>query len=102
MCTFTLFQQILSLVAEETEVSPDDILSPSRKEEVVDARCLLVYVLLRCGFSRGRTASLIHQTVRSVGYILASWEQRRKKRILGINLENIRKQLGSNFFSLSL
>jgi hypothetical protein len=101
MCKSVLFQHLLSAVSSETEIPSDEILSTSRIEEVVDARYILVCLLARCGYTRHAIASLIHQSVRSVGYILSSSVRREQKHIVRINLENIRKRMGNNAFSAS-
>ena len=47
MCKEDIFNEIIQVVSRETEISPRIILSGSKETEVVDARYLLVYFLLR-------------------------------------------------------
>lgn len=44
-----IFSQILSDVSSEAEIDSDRILSDSRVEEVVDARYLVIFLLLAKG-----------------------------------------------------
>lgn len=47
MCKADIFNEIIQIVSRETEIAPKVILSGSKEAEVVDARYLLVYFLLR-------------------------------------------------------
>jgi hypothetical protein len=103
MSKSVIFREVLSAVSAETEIPTSIILSASRLQEVVDARCLLVYALSRCGYTRAHIAAFVGRTPRSVGYVLSQWSVRLSaSRLLRINWENIRKQLGSNAFFSSL
>lgn len=99
MCKSEIFAEILQAVSQETEISPEQILSPKKDEETVDARYLLVYFLSRNGFCSSRIASCIHKDIRTVNLILTCFEERKEHRkYFGILLENIRKQLGNKGF----
>ena len=47
MCKSEIFAKIINIVSKETEVSVDQILSSDKKMETVDARYLLVSLLLK-------------------------------------------------------
>jgi len=92
-----IFAEILYAVSRETEIAPEQILSYRRDEETMDARYLLVYFLSRQGFTASRIAGWIQRDARTVNNLIAGFAQRRyNRRMFGVNLENIRRQLGIN------
>lgn len=96
MCKSRIFAEILNIVSSETEVPASQILSKKKDEETVDARYLLVYSLSMQGLTQTQIARLIGKDVRTVNNILNGFEERgRTRKMFGINLENIRKQLGN-------
>lgn len=48
MCN-KIYNEVLNLVASETEISPEIIVSKSRVEEIVDARQLVVWFCFKAG-----------------------------------------------------
>ncbi len=46
-----IFNSILSCVAEATELSTEQILSSNRKQEIVEARAMVIYFCKRYGLS---------------------------------------------------
>lgn len=97
MCKSRIFAEVLNVVASETEVPAEQILSCKKDEETVDARYLLVYFLSLEGFTQVQISRLIGKDVRTVNNILNGFDMRRMNRkMFGINLENVRKQLGIN------
>lgn len=89
-----LFNRALSLIEEETEVSRDLILSANKKEEVVDARSLLVYTLYEQGIYPQKIAELSGICPRCIQpFILKFRDRMESRRILGINYENVRRRL---------
>ena len=99
MCKLEIFAEILQAVSQETEIPPEQVLSPKKDEETVDARYLLVYFLSRNGFCSSRIASCIHKDIRTVNLILTHFEEREAHRkYFGIMLENLRKTLGNKGF----
>ena len=100
MCKSEIFAEILQTVSQETEIPPEQILSARKDEETVDARYLLVYLLMRSGFNHARIASLIRKGRRTVNNIANHLRDRfSSRKMLGISLENIRKQLGNKYFN---
>lgn len=92
-----IFQHILDVVANETEVSQDYILGGRKDGDTVDARHLLVYMLFVRGFSVQQIAKLIHKTSRGVNTMIANIPDRlRSRKILRIQKENIVNMLGIN------
>lgn len=99
MCKSEIFAKILQVVAQETEVSAEQILSSKKDEETVDARYLLVHFLSRQGFSQSSIAKFICKNIRTVNNIITGFSGRqRNRKMFGINLENIRNTLGNNSF----
>lgn len=97
MCKSRIFAEILNVVSSETEVPASQILSKKKDEETVDARYLLVHSLSVQGFTQTQISRFISKDVRTVNNILNGFEERgRSRKMFGINLENIRKQLGNN------
>lgn len=89
-----LFARTLAIVAEETEISQDAILSKSIREEVVDARHLLVWFLSRQGLHPSQIAELTGMRPRSVSYALTYISSRVASSLYLRHLaETIRKRL---------
>lgn len=49
MCKSEIFAKIIGFVSKETEIPEHEIIGTSRKEEVVDARCILIRLLIESG-----------------------------------------------------
>lgn len=89
-----LFNRVLSLIEEETEVNRNLILSGNKREEVVDARSLLIFVLHEQGMYPQKIAELSGICARCIPpFILKFQDRMRARRILGINYENVQKKL---------
>lgn len=92
-----IFETILKTVSKETGISAEQIISSCKMVEVVDARYILVNLLYWAGLYPSVISSLIGITTRSVNLILTNFETRKSYgKTLGINYENIKKQLGNN------
>ena len=65
MCN-RIFQEVLQLVAEETELSKEAILSKSRQAEVIDARHLVVWFCFTRGVYRRSIAEFLGITRQAV------------------------------------
>lgn len=86
---------VLDLVAEETEIPKELILSKSRAAEVVDARHLAIKLLYLKGIYPKRIAEIFGMSARSVRHIITTFDTRTQaNRPLGYNLAKVRKQLG--------
>lgn len=91
------FNRVLSLIEEETEVSRELILSGNKKEEVVDARSLLLYVLNEMGFYPVQIAALSGICTRCITPLIASFNDRKESRkMLRIYYEKVRIILGES------
>lgn len=90
-----LFAEILETVANETELTKEQILSHDRTAEIVDARYILIYLLRRKGFYIGEIAHAISFSRRAVEKIVSQFETRRIQsgRIFEIILERIANKL---------
>ena len=96
MCKTEIFADILNVVSGVTEIPPEDIISDDRREEVVDARSILVCLLFERGFYIGEIAERLGRTKPSIRYLLSNFEGRcRMRRMAEMNLENVRKQIAS-------
>lgn len=71
-----IFSQILSDVSSEAEIDSDRILSDSRVEEVVDARYLVIFLLLANGFYPVMIAERMNMSQRAVRSAISSFESR--------------------------
>lgn len=97
MCKSTLFEDILSVVSNVTEIGRDRILSECKEMEVADARSLLVKFLSDAGMYPKCIASLINRSAAGVRYILSEYDSRRAANKMIVRYEyDIRKQLESN------
>jgi len=95
-----LLQAVLTAVEAETEVSASVILSKSRKEEVVDARHIVVRMLADHNLYPSQIAELTNLSVRYIGLILNDFAERCKtRRIMRINYELSRKKFGINYMN---
>ena len=94
-----LFSAILSEVAKETELAPEEIVGSSRKMDVVDARSILVVVLFEIGFHPDQIARIINKSTTSVHYMIENFNYRKKtSKIIGIYYSNIKRFINNNYF----
>lgn len=91
MCRTELFDKTIDIVSSETEVTPKDIISICRTEEVVEARHMLVYSLHKLGFSRKQISKRISISRQAVGHIITKFDSRLETS--GIVFENSWKQI---------
>lgn len=92
-----LFARILAAVAEETELSTLEILSNRKTFEIVDARYLLVYLLVYFRFYRSEIARYLHITPQAVGRIFTGFNDRCKQNnFLELSLNRIQTKLERN------
>lgn len=88
---------VLDLVAEELEVTKEQILSKSRTAEVVDARHTVVKLLHASNVYPSKIASVFHMTPRSGHYAITSFDARiQTNRSLRNSYAKLAKQLGEN------
>lgn len=94
-----IFENVLNAVSQTTEIGKKEILSDSRDEEVVDARSILVHLLIEIGFYPGQVATHINKTPAGVRYLQINFTSRMKSsKLLASNFKVIRKQLESNYY----
>lgn len=97
MCKSQIFAEIINLVAQEMEVPSEKILSDDKTMETVDARYLIVRLLLEEGLYPAQIASKIRKTNRYVNYIKTNMDARfQQGKMLRILFERIRKERGNN------
>lgn len=71
-----LFEGIISIVSDLTDISREEILSRSRRSDVIEARCLLVYLLKSQGIKPYKIALLLGIPERCVYYSITSFSMR--------------------------
>lgn len=92
-----VFNKVLSLVEEETEISREKILSGNKQEEVVDARGLLIYTLYEYGFYPSQISELSGICPRCIGpYIQNFGERKSGRKMLRIYYERVKRKLGES------
>lgn len=77
MCKKELCEQIIALVAQTTDLTVEDIKSSSRRPEVVDARYVAIYVMLKQGVHVYRVARFMSMTERNVYHVQERFEDRK-------------------------
>lgn len=97
MCYKDCFKMVLSAVSRSTELPKDIILSNSKKEEVVDARHMLVYVLRHHYNMKQETiGDFTHCTSANISYILRHFDNRKEqRRLMGMQYQSVCKELES-------
>ena len=97
MCKSEIFNRVLDVVSQQTEVSREQILSRSKSMEVVDARCILFRLLQEQGLYPGQIPTQARKTPAAIRYLLSHFEDRVKSnKMVKIYLQNIRKCIGSS------
>lgn len=92
-----LASSVIDLVANELEVSKEQILSKSRITEVVDARHLVIRLLHSKDIYPSRIASIFGLSPRCIHYIITTFDARlQTNKSLRNNYAKIAKQLGNN------
>lgn len=90
-----IFQEVLPAVVEEMEVEQEQILSGCKQEEVVDARSLLIKLMNDKGLYPVQISKITGINIRSVTQFLLGFKERiNSRRILRINYERLKNQLG--------
>ena len=89
-----IYNRVLTLIEEETEVSRELILSGNKQEEVVDARALLIYTLYEVGFYPPQISALTGICGRCINpFILNFVERKDSRRMLRIYYDRVRRKL---------
>lgn len=73
MCKRDLLEKIISIVCDLTEIEREEVLSKSRRSDVTEARCLLIYLLKVNGVKPYKIAVLLDIPERSVYYAITSF-----------------------------
>ena len=91
------FDAICGIVEDVTEIPANELLSHIRREEVVDARYLLVTCLRVWGFYPSQIARLTGFSVRNINHTLSHFPERLKRqgKQMGRNYQLIKRELGS-------
>lgn len=68
-----IFARVLAAVSEITEILPEEILSKSHREDIADARMLLVYFCHAEGLYSIQIADLVGLSTRQVNRLISTW-----------------------------
>ena len=77
MCKTELLEHIIALVAQLTELSAEQILSKSRRTDIVDARYIAVAVMLKKNISVYRIAPYMNMSERNVYRVAERFDDRK-------------------------
>ena len=88
-----IFRCIIRAVATVTCVAESTILSRSRREEVSDARHILIQLLRERGFNPREIAEQLSIARQSVNEALEGFKSRSKRTMVAVNLREIRRIL---------
>lgn len=93
-----IFSRVMTAVCNATELTESEIMSPSRCEEIIDARMLFVFFCAKEGLYPRNIAKYLGKTTRAINYILSSYHNRllMSENQLGFFAAEIRKELGNN------
>ena len=96
-----LFAEALRIVSEITEIEVDDILSGCRREEVVEARVLLMHVLSKADFTPTCIAQFLECSKGNIRYHLGGLEGKmnRSKMLKLYCAETLQKLLKNNLIT---
>ena len=90
-----MFQDMLKAVVEETEVSPELILSGCKQEDVIDARSVLIRLMRDMGLYPMQISKISGLNSRSVNLFLLGFQERiNSRKIMRINYERLKSKLG--------
>lgn len=96
MCKTQIFNKILEFVSTETEIPELIILSNSKIIPVVDARSILIKLLVEQGLYPVQIADLLHKTPASIRILLNNYNDReRANKIIAIYAQNVRNRLAN-------
>ena len=76
MCKSEIFAEILEDVTRETEIPTELILSTCKRDEVIDARFILIHLMSLSGFYISEIARCVHVCERAVRYSRAHFHDR--------------------------
>lgn len=94
MCKTQIFNDILQIVSEETEINEALILSDNKSTAVVDARSILVDILREKGLYPVQIAEYLHKTPEGIRNLISGFENRKRSNgILAIYSQRIRNRM---------
>ena len=94
MC-YKVYNEVLRLVSEETEISPILIQSKSRLADVVDARQMVVWFCHRAGMSPRSIANKIGISRQAVCHKVATIDYKRRLKSFEFSFKRIESKLGA-------
>lgn len=92
MCNI-IYDEVLSLVAEETEISAEMIVSKSRLAEVVDARQMVVWFCFKAGLHPRTIAEKLGITRQAVCQKIATIADRRSNKAFEFLFQRVASKL---------
>lgn len=95
MCKSEIFADILVDVSRETEIPSELILSSSKRDEVIDARFILIHLMSLNGFYISEIARCVHVCERAVRYSRSHFHDRLQlSPMMRINLRKLETKWG--------
>lgn len=92
-----IYKRILNAVLSVTELTEQQLLF-SRTEECVDARCVLIELLTKCGFSDSRCAKHTQRTRSAVCMMRNRFRERSQRKFVALTLSDVKDFLERNKF----
>lgn len=77
MCKREFCEHVIALVARIADLSVEDIMSLSRRPEIVDARYLAIYIMLEKGVQINRVAEYMSMSERNIYHVKERFEDRK-------------------------
>lgn len=90
-----LIQDIFSAVEETTEISYSDLISKSKRSEIVLSRRLFVAFCVKLGFPTSKIAAALHKSPRSIRQLYSESIKAEDRKIYGVYTAKIKHKLGS-------
>lgn len=90
-----LLKEIFLAVEETTETPIQDLISQSKRSDVVLARRLFVEICIQYGFPTSKIAAALHKTERSIRQLYSVHIRAEKQKICGVYAAKIKKILGT-------
>ena len=77
MCKTELCERVIAQVAKTADLSIDEICSTSRRPEVVDARYVAIYIMIKKGIPHHRIATFMKMSERNVYHVRERFNDRK-------------------------
>lgn len=98
MCPTAFFNGVIEIVSKVTDIPQSEILSKRREQEIVDARCILIYVLYKVyNLSFKQIGKIVGRSGENSSYHVRNFESRKDhNKMLRIAYEITTKKIQEN------